>query len=95
MTYRIIFRETADKEWQKLDGTIQQQFKQKIAKILENPKIEKNRLAGFDSDQYVYKIKLRKLGYRLVYQVYDTEIVVEVITVGKRNKIYQSLFKKL
>ena len=95
MTYRIIFRETADKEWQKLDATIQQQFKQKLAKVLENPKIEKNRLAGFDSSQYVYKIKLRKLGYRLVYQVYDKEIIVEVVTVGKRNKIYQSLFKKL
>ena len=62
MSYRLTFKATALKEWHKLDATIQKQFKQKLAKVLENPKIEKNRLAGFDNSQYVYKIKLRKLG---------------------------------
>ncbi len=34
----------------------------------------------------MYKIKLRSIGYRLVYEVNDNEIVIFVITVGKRNR---------
>ena len=33
-----------------------------------------------------YKIKLRSVGYRLVYQVYDDRIVVAVIAVGHRDR---------
>jgi mRNA interferase RelE/StbE len=33
-----------------------------------------------------YKIKLRGVGYRLVYQVRDKELVVVVIALGKRDK---------
>ncbi|GDQ36370.1 toxin of the RelE-RelB toxin-antitoxin system [Escherichia coli] len=32
-----------------------------------------------------YKIKLRSSGYRLIYEVRDTEIVLLVIAVGKRE----------
>jgi len=34
----------------------------------------------------VYKIKLRSVGYRLVYEVNDKEITVYVISVGKRER---------
>ena len=33
-----------------------------------------------------YKIKLRSVGYRLVYEVNEKEISVIVVAVGKRNK---------
>ena len=37
-----------------------------------------------------YKIKLRSVGYRLVYRVVDEALLVEVITVGRRDsKIYE------
>ncbi|PPD47601.1 MAG: hypothetical protein CTY12_03620 [Methylotenera sp.] len=32
-----------------------------------------------------YKIKLRALGYRLFYQVFDDTLVVTVVGVGKRD----------
>ncbi|HSP85079.1 MAG TPA: type II toxin-antitoxin system RelE/ParE family toxin, partial [Psychrobacter sp.] len=40
-----------------------------------------------------YKIKLRTIGYRLVYTVKDDVVVVYVLAVGKRenNKVYDSL----
>jgi mRNA interferase RelE/StbE len=43
-----------------------------------------------------YKIKLKRAGYRLVYQVIDTEIVVLVIAVGKRegSAIYEAAAKR-
>ncbi|KYK75165.1 hypothetical protein SA2149_05745 [Aggregatibacter actinomycetemcomitans serotype e str. SA2149] len=33
-----------------------------------------------------YKIKLRNVGYHLVYQVIDERIVVKAISVGKRDR---------
>ncbi|AHN72418.1 type II toxin-antitoxin system RelE family toxin [Aggregatibacter actinomycetemcomitans] len=33
-----------------------------------------------------YKIKLRNVGYHLVYQVIDERIVVKIIAVGKRDR---------
>jgi mRNA interferase RelE/StbE len=71
----------------KLDNSIKLQFKNKLKKCSENPHIAANKLTGFDC---AYKIKLRSTGYRLVYEVDDTEIIVFVIAVGKRenNQVY-------
>lgn len=33
-----------------------------------------------------YKIKLKALGYRLVYEVIDSRLVIQVVVVGKRDK---------
>ncbi|TCJ98423.1 mRNA interferase RelE/StbE [Volucribacter psittacicida] len=87
MTYELYFDPRALKEWQKLGKTVKEQFKKKLAKVLQNPRIEANRLSSFSD---CYKIKLREAGYRLVYQVREKEIVVFVIAVGKRekNKVY-------
>ena len=38
-----------------------------------------------DLDDF-YKIKLRTVGYRLVYEVIDYKLVVLVIAIGKRNQ---------
>jgi mRNA interferase RelE/StbE len=44
-----------------------------------------------------YKIKLRSAGYRLVYQVRDSELVVSVIAVGKRERhaVYKAAVKRI
>ncbi|MOA29390.1 mRNA interferase RelE/StbE [Pseudomonas linyingensis] len=83
MTYSLEFDRRALKEWQKLGDTIRQQFKKKLADILENPRIEANRLRDLPD---CYKLKLRSSGYRLVYQVLDHEVVVFVVAVGKRER---------
>jgi len=93
MTYKLKFIPTALKEWKKLDNTIQKQFKKKITERLENPHILSSQLSGFENH---YKIKLRTSGYRLVYEVVDSEIVVMVIAVGKRDKniVYKKAIKR-
>ncbi len=44
-----------------------------------------------------YKIKLRKQGYRLVYQVRDAALVVLVIAVDRRDKdkVYQAALDRI
>lgn len=93
MSYELEFLPSALKEWQKLDNSIKAQFKKKLSERLENPKVVKDKLRGYDD---VYKIKLRDVGYRLAYQVKDDEIVVLVLVVGKRenNEVYEMLKDK-
>lgn len=90
MTYRLEFKPKALKEWNKLNSTIKSQFKKKLKERLENPKVPKDKLSGYEN---VYKIKLRNLGYRLAYEVKDEEIVVLILGVGKRenDRIYEDL----
>ena len=90
MTYNLEFKPKALKEWNKLNSTIKIQFQKKLKQRLENPKIEKDKLSGYEN---IYKIKLRNIGYRLAYQVKDEEVIVLVLSVGKRenNKIYNEL----
>lgn len=94
MTYNLEFLPKALKEWEAIDKSIKEQFKKKLAERLENPHNQKDKLGGFDN---IYKIKLRTVGYRLAYEVKDTEIVVLVLAVGIRDKdkIYKTLFERV
>lgn len=82
MTYKLDFLDEALKEWKKLNPSIKEHLKKKLQKVLENPRVPKNKLSGHPNR---YKIKLRSIGYRLVYEVIDDEIVVLVIAVGRRD----------
>ena len=68
MTYNLEFHPLALKEWKKLAPSIQQQFKKKLQQRLENPRVPASQLSGHTD---AYKIKLRTIGYRLVYTVQD------------------------
>ncbi len=94
MIYKIKFTPISKKEWDKIDSTIKLHFKKKLDKIICSPRIPKNKLSGYTN---IYKIKLKSAGFRLVYEVKDEEIVVLVLSVGKRenNKIYDNLENKI
>ena len=82
MTYELEFDPRAWREWQKLGETVKKQFK-KSARLSDLPDC--------------YKIKLKASGYRLVYQVRDSVVVVYVIAIGKREKaaVYHQANKRL
>ena len=90
MTYKLKLLPKALKEWKKLNPPIQAQFKKKLEERLLNPKEPSDKLTGYE---HVYKIKLRAAGYRLAYEVIDTEIVVYVLAIGKREK--SNIYNKL
>ena len=64
---------------------IREQFKNKLAERLKNPRVISAQLYGLKD---CYKIKLRASGYRLIYEVNDKEIYVMVIAIAKRDKSY-------
>jgi mRNA interferase RelE/StbE len=79
--YQLEFTVEALKEWAALDGSVKAQFKTALKKRLLHPHVASARL-GADLAGH-YKIKLRTLGFRLVYRVDDGKLVV---VVGKRDK---------
>ena len=87
MIYELEFKESALKEWRKLDNSVRELFKKRLAERLAAPRVDSARLAGLPD---CYKIKLRDAGYRLVYQVSDDRVLVVVVAVGKRenNLVY-------
>lgn len=93
MSYSLRFKEEALKEWRKLDDHLRQQFKSRLEERLLNPRVPAARLSG---QQDRYKIKLRSIGYRLVYEVRDAELVVVVVAIGKRerNAVYKLAAKR-
>ena len=91
--YGLKFLPTAFKEWKKLDSTIQSQLKKKLKERLQDPHVPARRLHGFENH---YKIKLRASGYRLVYEIVESEIVVLVVAVRKRDKslVYKKAYQR-
>jgi len=82
MIYSLKFHTAALKEWKKLAPPLQKQFKKKLKERLEDPHVIASKLREFDT---VYKVKLRSSDYRLAYEVFDNEVVVLVLAVGKRD----------
>ncbi len=89
MTFKLAFLDSALKEWRRLDGTTREAFKKKLVERCSLPRVPSAQLSG-SRDRY--KIKLRGVGYRLVYEVRDVEIVIVVVAVGRRerNEIYKA-----
>lgn len=80
--YKLRFSEKAAKEWRKLDPALKAQFAGKLKERMAHPRVAASALHGMRD---CYRIKLRDAGYRLVYKVYDAELVVLVIAIGRRD----------
>ena len=93
MSFELGFVDEALAEWRKLDGSIREQFKRKLAERLANPRVPSAKLSGHPDR---YKVKLRSIGYRLVYEVRDQQLLVVVIAIGKRerNAVYKAADKR-
>ncbi len=66
MRFNLEFHPLALTEWRKLDASVAMQFKQKLAQRLLDPRVPGAAVSGASD---LYKIKLRAVGFRLVYSV--------------------------
>ncbi|AEW77697.1 LOW QUALITY PROTEIN: putative plasmid stability protein StbE, addiction module antitoxin [Aggregatibacter actinomycetemcomitans ANH9381] len=82
MSYIIEFIPSSEKEFRKLDINLRKQFIEKLKERAENP----STIRQITRHERLLKIKLRNVGYHLVYQVIDERIVVKIIAVGKRDR---------
>jgi mRNA interferase RelE/StbE len=85
MTHELRFVPEALEDWVALDGSIKKLFKSALAKRLKTPRTPGSELRSPLID--CYKIKLRGIGYRLVYLVRDSNAPpdIVVLAVGRRD----------
>jgi mRNA interferase RelE/StbE len=89
MTYELNFTPSAKKEWDKLDNSVKQMFKKALAKRLINPIVPASKLRDLPID--CYKIKLRTIGYRLVYTIENNKLILLILTINRRDVVYDKL----
>lgn len=99
MKYEIHFHKKAKKEYDKLDNSIRKIFDATLKKIAEDPENFSHSYLSNQNDSDLAgccKIKLRKLGYRLVYEVIDEKVQIYVIAIGKREEsiVYKEASKR-
>ncbi|CAH1195057.1 putative mRNA interferase toxin RelE [Candidatus Nitrotoga sp. BS] len=93
MSYEIAIHPDAEKEWAKLDGSIKQRFKEKLAKErLKLPRVAKDALRELPD---CYKIKITTPQFRLIYHVNDAKKLVTILSVATRDDVYADLRARL
>ena len=93
--YKLKFVPDALAEWDDLDGSVKEPLRKLLKKRLDEPRVPGAELRGELKD--CYKIKLRKQGYRLVYEIQNDALVVLVLAVDKREgaAVYSAAIQRL
>jgi len=82
--YEIIFRNPAKRFLKNLDKDSQERILKKIDKLKDNPRIGKP-LTGNLRGLW----RLRQDNYRIIYKIKDQELVIYVINMGDRGRVYK------
>lgn len=87
MIYRLVTTDRFDKAFKKLDRQTQKIIKAWIEKNLincENPRLHGKGLTANRSGQWRYRVG----EYRILAEIQDDEIILVLVNVGYRSKIY-------
>lgn len=83
MVYFINFSRQAFKELEKIPDPFYLNIKQAIINLSENPRPNGlKKLEGRDG----YRIRVG--NYRIIYNIFDKEVVIDIISIGHRKDIY-------
>ena len=86
MSYNIVISKDAERFLSKLNGKIYNSIVAKILELAENP-----RPSGCtEVKPYANTYRIRQGGYRIIYEVIDNELYIEVLDIGSRGQIYDS-----
>ncbi|WP_337263691.1 MULTISPECIES: type II toxin-antitoxin system RelE family toxin [unclassified Serratia (in: enterobacteria)] len=90
MNCKVKFRTDAFKEWNSLDKSIQQQFARELKRCAKPS-------ANLRNTPNYCVIKLQASGFRLVYQVINSEVIIAVVAVGQRKhrEVYTLMSNRL
>ncbi len=84
MVYEIQWTKIAAKQLGRLDKTVQKRIIKKLRTIRDNPFFYTTSLVGFD----LYKIRVE--NYRIIIGIEKNTLVILVLMVGHRSKIYKN-----
>jgi len=83
--YTITFAQSARKELERLSANVVSRVFPKIEALAQSPRPPGCRkLQGFEN---LWRIRIG--DYRVIYQVFDEELVVDIVAVRHRSKAYR------
>lgn len=84
MLYSLDFSKQALKELAKINDPFYSNIKQAIFNLTQNPRPNGyKKLKGRDG----YRIRIG--NYRVIYDIFDNTLIVDIITLGHRKDIYE------
>lgn len=86
MAYKVLMSPVAEKEFRKLDKTVQKRIAVLVAKVgaSDNPRFSGKALKGNDNE-WRYRVG----DYRLICEIRDNELIVWMVRVGHRREVYR------
>ena len=83
-TYKVTLTKTAQKQLEKLPNSVSEDLLKTILSLSTNPRPQGfKKLKGRDG------YRVRSGNYRIIYDIIDKILVVEVIALGHRKDIYE------
>jgi len=85
MTYIVLLSKTVEKELEKMDNNIYKPIINAIIELGNNPRPNGcKKLKGREA----YRIRVG--NYRIIYEIIDNQLIVDVIVIGHRKEIYKN-----
>jgi mRNA interferase RelE/StbE len=81
--YKITISALAQKQLNKLQDNIAKRLIEAIYKLAENP-----RPVGYKKLKGREGCRIRVGDYRIIYEIFDGELLIEVVALGHRKDIY-------
>jgi mRNA interferase RelE/StbE len=98
LSYKVFLQEAAADDFRSLDGSVKKLVAKQLKKLETSPHLEEplGNLRGLDLTGY-YKMYAVHKSIRIVYRIIEQEIIVEVISIGKRAdfEVYVEAAKRL
>ena len=83
-SYKVLIKPSAVKEIESIPQKDRSRIVYRIQGLAENP-----RPHGCEKLSGKEKYRVRQGKYRILYQIFDNEVVVVVVKVGKRERVYK------
>ena len=84
MVYQINFTRAAIRALEKVPDPYYSAIKEAIVNLSKNP-----RPIGFKKLKGVAAYRIRVNNYRVIYEIFDNVLTVEIIAIGHRKEIYR------
>jgi mRNA interferase RelE/StbE len=85
--HKIVIRSSAERELKKLPIKIYQNVRTLIFSLAENPRpYGVETLTDYGKEKHY---RVRNGDYRIIYQIHDDIITIEIVKVGHRRDIYK------
>lgn len=86
-SYRVGFDSIARKQFRRLDTTVRRKITEALRRLAIDPRMANPNVTPMEGADLTYRLRVG--GYRVVYEIYDDELLILVVGTGSRGQIYK------